>query len=108
MFDVAQLDESTLGHFEFVLNSPSWQDVFRPYWENLERMYTELLLDPLPSVRLQHGGDEALRQGANMVRKFLQFCDKIVAETQIERMQRAREEQGKLPTVADFPEETEF
>ena len=89
-FDVSQLDTNTLGHLEYILNSPSYQQVMRPFLVNSQKMYETLLLDPRPEVRKKYGGTNYLRCGANNISAFLKFLDTIVLETHHERAMEAR------------------
>lgn len=94
LFDVSELDQSELGHLEYILNSPSFERVFRPYFERIRAQFVAVLLDPRADARAKYG-DEYLRQGANLTTRFLDFFDKIIAETRHERAVSAREEIGQ-------------
>lgn len=91
-FDVSELSEEDLGHFEFMVNGPSWHMVLKPYYEKVEKMYMHLLLEPDPDVRKKYGGDDYLRVGANNIRKTLEFFERILAETNHERVMQIKQQ----------------
>jgi len=119
LFDVSGLDDHEIGHLEYILNSPSYARVFRPFLERMQMNYTSLALDPRPDVRKRYGGTKYLRAGANNIRNLLEFFDKLVAETQHERAMSIRMtdeqqyhaavERGQMgPHASDYPSDTEF
>lgn len=89
IFDVSDLDEHEIGHLEFVLNSPSYDRVFKPYLERLRNGLNQRLLDP-SSKRKDEYPDDFLRGCINVVDGQLTFFAKLIAETQVERVNRAR------------------
>ena len=95
VFDISRLDDHELGHLEYVLNSPSYTQVFRPFLQATQKMYMELLMDPRPKVRAKYGGTNYLRCGANNARRILEFFDKILEETRDSRAMFARNALGQ-------------
>jgi hypothetical protein len=86
VFDISNLDEHEIGHVEFILASPSWERVFRPFIERCHNQFIDYLLDPRKDKKV---GNEDLIAGARMTRQFLEFFDKVISELQHERAQRA-------------------
>ena len=89
LFDVSNLTDLQLGHIEFILNSPSYGEVFRPFLEGRRQHAVDLLLDRSENRKKQFS-DDMLGERANSIGDFITFCDKIVAETQVERIHLAR------------------
>lgn len=86
VFDVSNMDAHELGHLEYVLNSPSWQRVFRPFIERLHQQFIAHWLDP----RGKTIDEQYLKAGANVTRDFLSFFEKVIKETNHERAMQAR------------------
>lgn len=95
-FELSVLDEHELGHLEYILNSPSYTRVFKPFLESLQKAYVERMLNPDPATRQKYGGDEYLRCGANNIQRQLEFYEKVIAETQHQRAMSAREALGEV------------
>ena len=127
IFDVSKLSDTDLGHIEYVLASPSWDQVFRPYMTRMRDSMIKLWLDPREE-RKQKFSDEYLRSGINFIEGYLTFFDNIVFQTQHERVVKARQERAtgdeyldlqlagktgppgttKLIQDAEYPEGEEF
>jgi hypothetical protein len=91
LFDVSKIDDHQLGHIEWVLTSPSYMDVFRPFLLRAKESAIELLLDHSEGRR-REWSDDALIERANSIRELLTFFDKLVEEAQQERIIRAQSE----------------
>ncbi len=91
VFDVRQLDDQEIGHLEYVLNSPSYGRVFRPYLVRLREGLNHRLLDPSKDRKDQYP-DDFLRGGITVVDGLLAFFGKLIEETSIERITAARAE----------------
>jgi hypothetical protein len=121
MFDPAQLDGQQLGMIEYVLNSNAYTDTFKPYLQSIRETLSQRLLDPSKDRKEEHP-DDFLRGGIVAVDGLLNFFDRIVAETQMDRIARAMgdltpeqqyqhdREQGKhVPVLgANEPDEAEY
>jgi hypothetical protein len=90
VFDISQLDDNELGHLEFVLNSPSWAQVFEPYLVRISESLKHKLIDPSRG-RKDALPDDFLRGGIAATEGLLAFFRKVIEETQIERVARARQ-----------------
>lgn len=127
VFDKSTLNEYEIGHLEYIVNSPSYETVFKPFIQNCIEMYKKLILEPNPARRQEWGGTTYLRCGANNFTKFLEFLDNILVETQHDRAIQARLEvpdeetykqaaaMGLLPNPArgeiykdEYPDDVEF
>jgi hypothetical protein len=102
VFDINKLSAEELGHMEYIVNSPSWERVFRPFFIRARDTYTELLLHRDPKVRIAHGGSPSLRAAANNMSLVVTFFDKIIEETQHERAIAA------ASGTPDYAADTEF
>lgn len=86
-FDISNLDDHELGHLEYILNSPSWLRVFRPFIERCHNQFITYLLDPRKDKKVD---EKDLIAGARMTRDMLEFFDKVIRETNHERAMQAR------------------
>lgn len=96
VFNVSKLSDHELGHLEFILNSPSYVDVFAPYLKNMRNSLNTKLLDPSEDRKRDYN-DDFLRGGILMIDGLLQFFTKLITETEIERVHRSQTE----PTSED-------
>lgn len=92
VFNVSKLSDHELGHLEFILNSPSYTDIFAPYLRSMRNSLNTKLLDP-SEKRKQEYNDDFLRGGILMVDGLLQFFTRLIQETEIERVHRSQTEQ---------------
>lgn len=88
IFDISKIDEITLGHLEYVLNSPSYADVFRPYLVSMRNTLNQRLLDPSKDRKEEHP-DDFLRGGVVAIDGLLHFFEHIVEETRMDRITTA-------------------
>jgi hypothetical protein len=89
LFDVSDLTDEELGHLEWVLNSPSYERVFKKYLMNMSNTLTHRLKNPSRERKDMYPSD-FLRGGILMIDGLVTFFQKIVAETQMERVARAK------------------
>lgn len=89
VFDVSKLTDEELGHLEWVLNSPSYERVFKPYLITMSNTLTHRLKDPSRERKDKYPSD-FLRGGIQMIDGLTTFFQKIVAETQMERVARSQ------------------
>lgn len=87
IFDVSKLDDSQIGHLQFVLNSPSYIDVFHPYLIRMRDSLSSKLLDPSQD-RKDNYPDDFIRGGILMIDGLLSHFDHLIYETEIERISR--------------------
>lgn len=91
VFNVSKLTDHELGHLEFILNSPSYVDVFAPYLKNMRNSLNTKLLDP-SQTRKEAYNDDFLRGGILMIDGLLGFFTRLIQETEIERVHRSQTE----------------
>lgn len=91
IFDVSKLDDNALGQIEWVLNSPAYMHTFRPFLERARASAIKILLDRTVE-RKERFSDEALAERANAIEELMVFFDRIIKETQSERVFRALNE----------------
>lgn len=89
LFDVSNLTDDELGHLEWVLNSPSYENVFKKYLHTMSETLDKRLKDPSKDRKDQYPSD-FLRGGILMIDGLVEFFSRIVAETQMERIARAK------------------
>jgi len=91
IFDVSNLDDYKLGHLQFVLNSPSYSDVFKPYLVAIRNGLNTKLLDP--SKGRQEGyPDDFIRGGIVTIDGLLALFERLIEETSIEMLARSQQE----------------
>lgn len=87
-FSVSNLTEHQRGHLEFMVNSPSYSDIFRPYLMNRRDVLLKMLLRP-DSTRKTTFSDDYLRGTIHAIDNLLEFFDKLIEETQMSRMSKS-------------------
>lgn len=87
-FDITKLDERALGEIEFVLNSPAYRHTFYPYLKGIVNSLNTLWKDR-SQERKDRYPDDFLGGGVIVAEGLLEFFEKIIQETNIERMHRA-------------------
>lgn len=109
-FDLRKLDEQQLGCIEFVLNSPAYEDSFKPYLLGVLNQMNQLWKDR-SKKRSDEYPDDFLAGGVVFGEGLLKFFNLLVHETSMERVHAAMEnvtnerlyelsrEQGKLKPV---------
>lgn len=85
IFDVSKLNDHQLGCIEYVLNSPAYIDVFKPFLEGLREALHDQALDR-SQARKEEISDDTLAGGEIVINKLLYLFSKIVDETRMERM----------------------
>jgi len=90
VFNISKLTDHELGCVEFVLNSPAYQDVFKPYLENMRDSLSLALLDR-GKVRREEYPDDFLAGGIVAIKGLLELFEHIINETRIERIDNAQQ-----------------
>lgn len=98
VFDIGELTAHELGCVEFVLNSPAYIDVFKPYLLGMRERLNNMLLDR-SSVRKEEYSDDYLAGNIVAITGLLALFEKLIAET---RMDRLVESQTSLGAVARY------
>ncbi len=88
LFDVSNLTEEELGHLEWVLNSPSYERVFRPYIMKMRESAQMMMLDRSEDRKKQYPDDFLAGQAAALM-GFLKFLDGIRDHTNSQRVEAA-------------------
>jgi hypothetical protein len=97
-FSVTNLTDHQKGHLEFIMNSPSYADIFKPYLLERRDILLKMLLHPA-ETRKDALPDDYLRGAIHTIDNLLSFFDKLIAETQIARM-------GK--SIKDLPSDAQY
>lgn len=90
-FDLRALDEQKLGMIEFVLNSPAYEESFKPYLQSVRDSLNTLWLDR-SQQRKEQFPDDFLAGGIAAIDGLLKFFAIVVHETSIERMHESMAE----------------
>jgi hypothetical protein len=85
VFDLNRLSEQELGCVEFVLNSPAYIDVFKPYLEKMRDDLTLRLLDRTEARRTEYP-DDFLAGSIVTIKGLLEFFEHIIRETKMQRI----------------------
>lgn len=88
VFDLRKLTEQELGCVEFVLNSPAYIDVFKPYLENVRDSMQKLWLDR-SQERKDNYPDDFLAGGVAAIDGLLKFFAVVIHETNMDRVHEA-------------------
>lgn len=88
LFDVANLTEQEIGEFEWVVNSPSYQRVFRPYLLKMRNSVQTMMLDRSEDRKKAYPDDFLAGQAAALI-GFLSFLDGLKEHTNMERMHKS-------------------
>lgn len=91
IFNVQNLADNEIGHLMWVLNSPSYIDVFEPYLRTRRDSLNRLLLDPKPRRQREYT-DDFLRGGIIAIDELLSFFGKLIAETEMDKIHTAQME----------------
>ena len=86
--DLSKLTDEDLGHLEFVLCSPSYNRVFRPFIDQIRADYLRLLLDP-SKERQARIPDDYIRGGVAVLATILAMFDDIREGINAERIHNA-------------------
>lgn len=84
-FDIGNLDDRTLGMIEFVLNSPAYEEAFRPYLENVRDSMQRQWLDR-SQVRKDSYPDDFLAGGVCAIEGLLKLFHLVLTQTSFERI----------------------
>ncbi len=85
VFDVRSLDDYQLGHLQFVLNSPSYADIFAPYIRKVRNSMNAMLLDPSQERKDRYSND-FLTGGIIFADGLLKLFEKLIEETTIDNL----------------------
>lgn len=85
VFDVGALTEHQLGCVEFVLNSPAYLDVFKPFLQSRREQIALAMLDR-SRERKEMYPDDTLAGHVTAIDELLSLFENVVAETRMERM----------------------
>jgi hypothetical protein len=88
MFDLRRLDERQLGQIEFVLNSPAYDDSFKPYMLSIIASMNAMWKDR-SRERQDRYPDEFLAGGVCFGEGLLKFFSLLIHETSMERIHEA-------------------
>jgi hypothetical protein len=84
-FNTRALDERELGMIEFVLNSPAYEESFKPYLENIRDSMQRQWLDR-SQTRKDEYPDDFLAGGVCAIEGLLKFFSQILSETKFDRI----------------------
>ena len=87
-FNVGRMSEQELGMVEFVLNSPAYNDTFKPYLESIRESMNELWLDR-SQKRKDAFPDDYLAGAIASIDGLLKLFTILIHETSIERINSA-------------------
>lgn len=90
VFNIGKLNDHELGCVEFVLNSPAYQDVFKPYLESMQHSLSMSMLDR-GEARKKEYPDDFLAGGIVAIKGLLELFDHLVNETRIDRIDAAQQ-----------------
>lgn len=97
-FSVSKLTDHQRGHLEFIMNSPSYADIFKPYLVERREILLKMLLRPDESRKTTFS-DDYLRGAIHTIENLLDFCDTLIKETQLSRMAGSIKD---LPSSAQY------
>lgn len=87
-FDLRKLSDQDLGCLEYVLNSPAYVTVFKPYLETMRDSMNRLWLDRSQDRKDKYP-DDFLAGGIASIDGLLTLFQKILEETNLARMHDA-------------------
>lgn len=88
LFDVSKLTEREIGEFEWVVNSPTYQRMFRPYLIKMRDSVQTLMLDRSEDRKKAYPDDFLAGEAAALI-GFISFLDGMKENTNMERMHKA-------------------
>ena len=88
LFDLSKLNDDELGQLEFVLNSPAFEGVFKPYLLGVIRGIERLMKDRSDARKAQYN-DDFLAGQCLALEGFLAFAAGIIQSTNMARMAAA-------------------
>jgi hypothetical protein len=89
-FDPRKLTDRQRGEIEYVLNSPAYEDSFKPYMEGILRSMDSMWRDR-SQKRKDTYPDDFLAGGATFGEGLIKFFDLLLRETSMERIHLAME-----------------
>ena len=90
LFNIAGLDDHQIGHLQWVLNSPSYFDVFKPYLENMRATANQLMLDRSQG-RKDNYPDDFLAGQIVAIDGLLTLFEKLLNETDFEKIRASQD-----------------
>lgn len=90
LFNIANIDDNQIGHLMWVLNSPSYTDVFRPYLINIRDTANRMMLDR-SQKRKDELNDDFLAGQITAIEGLLTLFDRLINETNFERIRESQE-----------------
>jgi hypothetical protein len=88
LFDLSKLSEREIGDFEFMVNSPSYQRIVRPYLIKMRDSVQMMMLDRSEDRKRVYNDDFLAGQASTLI-GFLKFLDGLKEHTSMDRMQKA-------------------
>ena len=89
-FDPSRLDERSLGMIEFVLNSPAYEEAFKPYLETVRDGMQRKWLDRSQSRKDEYP-DDFLAGGVCAIEGLLQVFTFFLKQTSMDRIHDSME-----------------
>lgn len=89
IFDIKSIDDFQLGHLAWVLNSPSYDDVFKPYLQKRRDDLAAMMLDRSQD-RKDIYPDDFLCGGIVMIDGLLALFTQLIDETSMEQIHRSQ------------------
>jgi len=90
VFTIEGLSEDELGQLEFVLLSPSYERVFKPYLTRMAKQTQDLMLDRTEE-RKQRYPDDLLAGQVVGLKGLIAFLDSLVLQINMSRVVAAQE-----------------
>jgi hypothetical protein len=90
LFNISTLDDNQIGHLMWVLNSPSYYDVFNPYLKNIRESANRLLLDRSTDRKNKYP-DDFLAGIICATDGFLELFTQLINETNFERIRESQQ-----------------
>ncbi len=90
ILDMSTLKDEDIGHFEFVVNSPSYQRIVRLYLLTMVRSVERLMKDPSKERKDKYSNDFLAGQ-AVALEGLVAFLDGLRAQTNMNRMAVAQQ-----------------
>ena len=87
-FTLDSFDEQKIGEMEFILNSPAYNDTWKPYMLGVLAAFQKMWKDR-SRERQDKYPDEYLAGGATFGEGLIEFFDRIITETHHERAMAA-------------------
>jgi hypothetical protein len=90
LFDASKLTDEEIGHLEWVLNSPSYERVFRLYLKKMIESVQTYMLDRSEDRKKLYPDDFLAGQAAGLI-GLLRFLDGLRDHTNMARVDRAQQ-----------------